>query len=271
MDAMSDTSHLSHDDLVLHYYGDAGADASRIDAHLADCPACRAGLDRLTRALSLVDASPAEEPSSGFEARIWARLEPALTPAAPWWRRWLAMPAVRWAPAGLAAAALVAAFAGGWWLRSGTVPPLEIRGASERVPAAMSFDPPDAQARVLVLAVGDHLARAEMALSELMNAGPAMDELDRVRAADLVATNRLVRQTAAQAGDETLDDVLEEIERVLVEVANAPADVAAEELNALRRRVESRGILFRVRVLGNELRTRQQHPVATPAMKGKTS
>jgi hypothetical protein len=122
---------------------------------------------------------------------------------------------------------------------------------------------------VLVVAVGDHLERTEMALSELMNTSGTLD-MERDRAADLVAANRLFRQTAEQTGDETLDEVLGEIERVLVEVANAPPDVSANELEALRARVESRGILFRVRVLGNELRTRQQTP-AVQAAKGKTS
>jgi hypothetical protein len=264
-------AHLSHDDLVLHYYGDAGPDAARLDRHLAECHDCRAALDRLTRALSLVDASPAEDPGPGFETRVWARLEPSLAPVAPWWRRLFEGPVVRWAPAGLAVAAVVAAFAGGWMLRNITTSPAETPNAAGSNPAAPSSETPAVQTRVLVLAVGDHLDRAEIALSELMNAGPAMDEIDRSRAADLVATNRLVRQTAVQTGDESLDEILEEIERVLVEVANAPADVSAEALDALRRRVESRGILFRVRVLGNELRARQQQTPAAPAMKGKTS
>lgn len=264
--------HLTHDDLVLHYYGDAGADAARFDAHLAACEGCRSTLDRLTRTLSLVDASPAEDPGPGFEARVWTRLEPALVPAASWWRRWIDLPGVRWAPAAMAAAALVAAFATGWVLRTATVPPAESVGRSSSTPAAgvATFEAPE-QARVLVLAVGDHLERTEVVLSELVNTDPAVEELDRRRAEDLVATNRLVRQTAARTGDNALDDVLEDVERVLVEIANAPADVSAEELEALRQRVESRGILFRVRVLGNELRTRQQQAPVQPAMKGKTS
>jgi hypothetical protein len=270
MPVMSNHSHLSHDELVLHYYGDAGPDAARFDTHLGECEACRTALDRLTRALSLVDASPAEEPAPGFEARVWARLEPALAPAVPWWRRLLDVPAVRWAPAGFAMAALIAAFAGGWMLRSTTTSPAtqEVSGSAPRTP------PPEApalQTRVLVLAVGDHLDRAEIALSELMNTGAVMDDLDRSRAADLVATNRLVRQTAVQAGDEALDEVLDEIGRVLVELANAPTDVSVEELEDLRQRVESRGILFRMRVIGNDLRTRQQPTPAVPATKGKTS
>lgn len=269
---MNSHSHLSHDELVLHYYGDAGADAARLDAHLHECDACRTALDRLTRALSIVNASPAEDPGPGFEARVWARLEPSLVPDdAPWWRRLFEGPPVRWAPVGLAAAAVIAAFAGGWMLRSTTTSPAETRNPPGSAPAAPSPESPAVQTRVLVLAVGDHLDRAEIALSELMNAGPAMHEFDRSRAADLVATNRLVRQTAVKTGDESLDEVLEEIERVLVEVANAPADLSAEELDALRRRVESRGILFRVRVLGNELRTRQPQTPAAPVMKGKTS
>jgi predicted anti-sigma-YlaC factor YlaD len=268
---MNEPLHLSHDDLVLHYYGDAGTDARRFDAHLADCAACRDALARLGRALALVDRSASGEPDAGFEARVWARLEPSLELPQPWWRRVFTMPATGWAAAGLAAAAIVAAFAGGWLVRDvADTQPAPTAVATTPTPAPGPVPTDGAvQTRVLVVAVGDHLERAEMALAELVNASGPLD-MERDRAADLVATNRLFRQTAEQAGDETLDEVLEEIERVLVEVANAPPDVSASELEALRARVETRGILFRVRVLGNELRTRQQMPAA-PAAKGKTS
>jgi hypothetical protein len=260
--------HLSHDDLVLHYYGDAGRDAARLDVHLTACADCRAALDHLTRTLALMDAPMDDDLDAGFEARVWARLSPALETPAPWWRRLLDGSSSRWS-AVAAAAAVVLAFAGGWQVRDTTAPTTSSAVAPALAPAATAASP-SVQTRVLVVAVGDHLDRAEVVLSELLNAdGPLGDE--RERAADLVATNRLYRQTAVQAGDDAMDEVLDEIERVLVEVANAPADVSANELTALRQRVESRGILFRVRVLGNELRARQQQTPDVPAMKGKTS
>jgi hypothetical protein len=114
---------------------------------------------------------------------------------------------------------------------------------------------------VLIVAVGDHLERSQMVLVELMNT-PAAATVnitgEQARAEDLVATNRLFRQTAAYAGDAALDDVLDDLERVLMEIVNGPAEVTADELNALRARIESRGILFRVRVLSSEIRERER-------------
>ncbi len=112
-----------------------------------------------------------------------------------------------------------------------------------------------------------------MVLSEVMNAGdlgPAELVSDRDRASDLVTANRLFRQSAELAGDDSMDEVLEELERVLVEIANAPADLSAIELDALRARIERRGLVFRVRVLSDDLRARQQDAATVPT-KGSTS
>lgn len=267
---MTDDRHLTHDELVLHYYGDAGGESRRFDRHLAECDACRGSLDRLSRALSLVEASPADEPDAAFEARLWARLAPALEAPTPWWRKAAAVPSTRWVSAGLAAASIVAAFAGGWWLRNPGVP---------AAPAVASRPPaPDSEAaranetlrsRVLDAAASDHLERAGIALAELMHAGGA-DDAERDRAADLVAVSRLLRQSAEQRGDAALDGLLGELEVVLMELANAPADTSGEAIAALKTRVESRDLLFRLRVLGDELRHRREAPDA-PAAKGKTS
>jgi hypothetical protein len=58
--------------------------------------------------------------------------------------------------------------------------------------------------------------------------------------------------------------VLEELERVLVEVANGPSELGPEETLALRRRIESQGVLFRVRVIGSQIRERQREAAQGP-------
>ncbi|MGE0814577.1 MAG: hypothetical protein AB7O28_14600 [Vicinamibacterales bacterium] len=260
------TPHLSHDDLVVHYYGDAGADAGQFDAHLAGCADCRAALERLAKTLSFVDAAPGEEPDAGLEARLWSRLAPALDdrPARP---RSKAGAVTKWALLA-AAAGIVLAFVGGWLVRDRSASAPAVSATGPAPSADPGGTPAAVQTRVLVLAVGDHLERTEAVLAELMNTTDV--GMERDRAAELVAANRLLRQTAEQTGEDELDEVLGDIERVLVEVANAPPDASDAALEALRARVERRGILFRVRVLGDELRTRQA-PARTPAVKGKTS
>ena len=261
---MTDLStHAMHDELVLYYYGEDGPDAARVAAHVSACATCQASLEQLRQTLALVDTAPEGEPPAGYEATLWARLQDQLEASQPWWRRLTSDGPVRWAMAGTLAAVLVGAFLAGWLAREVAAPP----------PAPTDASAAPVRTRVLIVAVGDHLERTQMVLSDVLNTGGLTGaELvgDRARASDLVSANRLFRQSAALAGDASMDEVLEELERVLVEIANAPADLSAAELDALRERIERRGLVFRVRVLSDDLRARQQDAPTVPT-KGSTS
>ena len=116
--------------------------------------------------------------------------------------------------------------------------------------------------RVLLIAVGDHLERSQMVLVELAHAesrGPLDISAERQLADDLVASNRLYRQTAQQMGQENVAGLLDELERVLVEVARGPSTVSMQQLADIQQRIESQGILFKVKVIGSEIR---QQPVS---------
>jgi hypothetical protein len=76
-----------------------------------------------------------------------------------------------------------------------------------------------------------------------------------------VSANRLYRQTAVQTGDETTNSVLDELERTLLEIANTPADASKDDLDALRARIGSRGLLFKVRVVHSEMVERERQIV----------
>src|SRR5207302_9647013 len=91
--------------------------------------------------------------------------------------------------------------------------------------------------RVLVVAVGNHLGRSEMMLVELANAEPQSAAQKRVdisgeqrRAEDLLEENRLYRQTALEQGDAALANVLDELERVLLDVTHSPGEVTPVQL-----------------------------------------
>lgn len=255
------TGHVTHDDLVLHFYGeDAGAG---VEDHLAACASCRATLERLRQTLAIVDQATEGEPPPGYEAVLWARLQDQLEVPLPWWRRLVQDGPVRWAMAATLTAVLAVAFVAGWLARDVSAPARSPAGTA----AAL------AGARLLDMAVGEHLERAQMVLAEVLNAAaPSPDALarDRERAADLVAASRLYQQSAALAGDRSMDAVLEDLERVLTEIANAPADISPADLEALRTRVERTGLVFRVRVLTEELRERRQ-PGALVQKKGRES
>jgi hypothetical protein len=157
------------------------------------------------------------------------------------------------------AALVVAAFVAGRWSGAPSVAP-----APESVAVVPPGSTGDVPAEgVLLVAMGDHLDRSQMVLVELLNAegaDAASLAAERDRAADLVAANRLIRQSAEQAGETTLAGVLDDLERVLIQIANGSEDASSDELQLLKARIESRGILFRMRVVGAEVRERERAP-----------
>jgi hypothetical protein len=81
---------------------------------------------------------------------------------------------------------------------------------------------------------------------------------DRARAADLVAAGRLYRRSAERLGDVEMRDLLEDVERVLVDVANEPADGSSKLLTDVRTRITTQDLLFRLRVAASEIQERER-------------
>src|SRR5437660_203031 len=86
---------------------------------------------------------------------------------------------------------------------------------------------------------------------------PAVRAMRRSSASSL--PSRLLQfPTATRTGDSTLVNVLDELERVLVEIAHSPAQLSSAQLNEIQQRIEARGILFKVRVIGSQVREREK-------------
>ena len=118
--------------------------------------------------------------------------------------------------------------------------------------------------RVLLVAVGDHLERSQMVLVELANAqtqGQLDISAERQAADELLASNRLYRQTALQLGQANVAGVLDELERVLVEVARGPSEVSMAQLAEIQQRIEAQGILFKMKIV-NATITGRKAPVS---------
>ena len=71
-------------------------------------------------------------------------------------------------------------------------------------------------------------------------------------------TNRLIRQTANEAGERVVADVLDDLERLLVEIANSPSRLSSAEFQQVRQRIEAQGIVFKIRVLDTQVRQREE-------------
>ena len=247
-------NHLNEEQLVLHYYGDEG-DTLAAEQHLESCGECRELYGSLQRVLNVVDSLPVPERGADYGAQVWQRIERRI-PA----RRWsFGLPvAWRWATAGaMFASLMIAAFLAGRFYPQPR-PPVQIAKV-------------DAQAgqRILLVAVGDYLERSQMVLFELVNADPK-HPLDisgeQERAADLVSESRLYRQTAEHTGDTAIAGVLDDLDRVLLEIAHAPSRMSPGELQKLRQRLEAEGILFKIRVLGSNVRNQEESaPDAAPS------
>lgn len=249
--------HLNEEELILYHYGEGDEPRAATEEHLRECAECQAQYDALQQTLAAVDSSKVPERPADYELRVWQRLEPRLEERRGFdWRAWLAPQ--RLVLVGGVAVLLIAAFLmGRIWNPKGP----NLAGDPTAPPAEQVRE------RILVVAVGEHLERSQMMLVELINAprtGAVDISSEQQRAEELVGANRLYRQTAAQAGETGVASVLEELERVLLEIAHSPEDISAAELGALRKRIESRGILFKVRVIGSQMQQRQQKPVGTP-------
>ena len=76
-------------------------------------------------------------------------------------------------------------------------------------------------------------------------------------AEDLLTTSRLYRQDAVDIGERSVASVLDDLERSLIEIVHSPSQVTAADLDAMRRRIDAAALLFKVRVLSNELQERE--------------
>jgi hypothetical protein len=132
----------------------------------------------------------------------------------------------------------------------------------------------DLRERILLVDLGDHLDRSQMVLVELVSADDetAVDiSGERTRADELVAANRLYRQTALATGDTAIVDLLDELGRVLVDLAASPEELSPDRLKEVRQRIEARSLLFKVRVVSSDVRQRQKSIVQSRAGNSSSS
>ena len=218
------------------------------------CGQCAAAYRDLVATLKLVATPEAPDRGEQYGLEVWQRIRHQLPEQEmPWWSAWFR--ADRLAIAGAFAVLLVAAFVAGRWWSTANAPAPVVASVSAPAPAATRDD---SRQRILLTSVADHLDRSERVLTDFMNA-PAGGDLSTEKhwAEDLVATSRLYRQDAADAGEASVALVLDELERSLLEIVHTPSRATAARLDEIRRRIDAASLLFKVRVLGNELRQRE--------------
>lgn len=242
-------NHLSEEQIVLHYYGDA-EESAEVERHLTSCSDCRAEFARVQALLQQIEPLEVPEPAAGFEEKTWLNLRDRLPEKGSFLKR-LFGAQQKWALAGAMVVLLAAAFlAGRFWPRPG-------QQIAQQPPSQVNPQ------RVVLVAVGDHLERSQMLLVEIMNAdgkGPIDFSSEQAQARDLLDSNHLYRVSSQQTGDPQVARLLDQLGRVLAEIANGPAEVSPGDLEQVRHTIQSEGLLFKVRVVGSEVNSRARRP-----------
>ena len=261
--------HLTDDELLLYHYRDRD-DIEMAERHLSSCAECRSRLVAIEEVLQLVVAPPIPERGPAYGSEVWNRIRAELPELTARQQSWLTMP--RWSWAGVVAVLLVIVFLMGRYSSK--------RPSSSNVaisPGSTTAHPAQqVRERVLLLAVGDHLDRSQMLLMELSHAsGPGEIDIssEQQRAIELADANRLYRTTARQVGDAGIATLLDELERVLLQVGHQPSSITAGDLKKIQDSIQSQGILFKVRVVrANVGKEATQRPRTTSSQKkGQTT
>jgi hypothetical protein len=259
------TKHFSEDDLTLYYYGE-GRRRADIERHLESCTACARLYREISQTLAMIAAPDAPARGDQYGLEVWQRIRQQLPEQdAPWWTTFIRHDRLAFAAAA-AMLVLVAFVAGRVWPR----PPADTPAASNARTASASpgsIDAGDTRQRILLTSVADHLDRSARVLTDIMNAPRGDISSEQRWADDLLTASRLYRQDAVDAGEQSVAAVLDELERSLLEVVNSPAKISAADLDQIRRRIDAAALLFKVRMMSDELREREQAPDrSTPRM-----
>jgi hypothetical protein len=237
-----------------------GREREEVVAHLAECPRCREEHDALRAIVAAMEADPLREaeptvPLSFLVARVEREVERALVPRGRprWWL--VALPA---ASAVLAAAVLVPAIVS-------RLRPAPEAARAEIPPAeASTLLTEDALARIERNLAREHAARYLSEAGEVLVAVAATgvdcdradERLDVGRAPERSRELLERRTMVVRGGGEAVSSargVLDEVELALREVADLPSCVRRRDLEHLRREVEERQLLMRIRLMTREL------------------
>jgi hypothetical protein len=190
-------------------------------------------------------ASEIEDPSSDFEARLWARIGPALQatsiqPTPSKRPRWLGV-------AALAAACLAAGLMIGLTMSKPSLAPVQM--AQRKDPPPETLLDTDAADRILFARLAEHFEQAQLVLKEAQDK-QQRPQVERL-AEQVLELNRLYALAAQRAGHHQLASVLDELEPELVTLSRSKPDAPGSPATPTSGREE---LAFRVQVAEDAVR-----------------
>jgi hypothetical protein len=235
-------THYTEEELTLHFYGDTKR-GPRIARHLEACPRCQALYDDIAATLSLIVPPPAPERGELYGLEVWQRIRPMLPerPAGHHASRvW-----------GFAFVTMTVAVS----FAAGSFVALHRPANDSPSPPTTAVRDGGATDRARMAAIADHLERSERLLLDVVNHdGAKLDVRSRqLGAAELIDSNRVYRHASRRAGDLIVADVLDDLERHLLDIVHGPPTLGPSDLEGIRARFESDALMFKVRVLADGL------------------
>lgn len=259
---------IRDDDLVLYHYRDGltAGELAAIGQALRESAPLRARYAALCATLQAVDAQPVPTADAGLEQRLWQRWEQQTgSDGAPDRRhadtlrgarrvrhRAGARPLLRHAATALAVvAALGLGFLIGRQPAGPQVPTPQ--------PGVAVVGKSELSSRVLDAYVAAHLRETEgVVLTAVNSDSAALLAGNRELAAGLIDSNRLYAQAAARAGNARLANFLQQLEPLLIELANPAGTASVQSSDGLRDYVDKTDLLFQLRA--TQARIEPQRP-----------
>ena len=248
--------HLTEEELIEHYWaGDLRARGflkTEAELHLQACDQCRKAYQEIFRMFGAVHGPEPPTRPADYGAQVWQAIQGHL-PEYRTKRKWSEFFWPHFAPKfayAVAALLLLAGtfFAGKYWER--------MHALHEQAAAPAAAPPQQVKERVVLFVLDGHLDRSERLLVQLSHAGDeagateaAVDLPLQSEARQLLADNRLYRESMAQNKDPLLANALDHLERVLLEVSNSPDKLDSEEIARIEKELNTDGLLFQIRVL----------------------
>lgn len=241
---------VNEETLVLLYYGELdAADAAAVRSLLTQDAELAAQFAELAAELDAVPDPEMPERDEFYGRRTWARVDAALDTDTQHDRfRFFDWRGVRFA-GGLLVVSMVALIA--FQFGRMAPPPTQQLVAIPEIYGSNSNS--SSQARLLEASLVTHFENADRLLTEIANnqSGEVDIESEKEWAKVLLVANRLYRFAAEQAGQVRIAQLLADMEPVLIEFANGPANgegqLTPDEYRNLRQSIADRDLVFKVR------------------------